>query len=178
MKIYHVTEILAKYVDFSRVPDLRLYEATQRGRIVHAACVAFALGAFVKPLPAAFSGYFQSFVDWFDINVVQVVLAEQTFLNEGFGFTGRPDLLVKLIGGEYVIVDLKTPVAVSGTWQFQLAAYWYLLDSEAYKIDYAASLRLRPNGGRALATTYSNWKTDFNIFLNALNAHRGIIGDG
>ena len=177
MKIYHVTEILGKYVDWSRIPDLRLYEACQRGQIVHAACGVSALGGYVAPLPDVYAGYFKSFRRWFDANVARVIMAEQTLVDSNLGFTGRPDLVVELINGLILLVDLKTPIAESKTWRFQLAAYWYLLDKpKIIKVDASASLRVRANGAEAVAVRYDDWLADFVIFLSALNAHRALIG--
>lgn len=175
MKILHVTEVLGKYVDFSRVPDFRLFEASQRGRIVHAACGAFALGGYIRPLPDAYAGYFKSFKRWFKNNVKFAVIVERTFVDDALGFTGRPDMVVELINGLYLLVDLKTPIAESRTWAVQLAAYWYLLDKAGVPVNAAASLRLKPNGAEAVAVRYDDWKPDFNIFLSALNAHRALI---
>lgn len=176
MRLLHVTEVLAKYIDFSRVPDLRLYEACQRGKMVHSACTAFALGAWVRPLPDAYKGYFESFSRWFSHNVIRVIFAEQTFFNSALGFTGRPDLVVELINGLLLLIDLKTPIAESKTWRVQLAAYCYLMDQAGVKINASASLRLRANGAEAIAVRYDDWLNDFNIFLSALNAHRALIG--
>ena len=176
MKLLHVTEVLGKYVNWSRIPDRRLYEACQRGQIVHAACGASALGGYVAPLPDAYAGYFKSFRRWFDHNVKRVLMAEQTLTNGNFCFTGRPDLVVELINGLVLLVDLKTPLAESKTWRVQLAAYWYLLDKpKIITVDSSASLRLKPNGAEAVAVRYDDWLADFDIFLSALNAHRALV---
>ena len=179
MKLLHVTEVLGKYVDWSRIPDLHLYEACQRGQIVHAACGVSALGGYVAPLPEAYAGYYKSFRRWFDHNVARVIMAEQTLVDSNFGFTGRPDLVVELINGLILLVDLKTPIAESKTWRVQLAAYLYLLNKHfdtGKLVVNSASLRLRANGAEAIAVRYDDWLADFDIFLSALNAHRALIG--
>jgi len=176
MKIYHVTEVLGKYVDWSKIPDLRLFEACQRGQIVHAACGALALGAWVRALPEAYSGYVKSFERWFKNNVKRVVIVEQTFVSKSLGFSGRPDMVVELINGLLLLVDLKTPIAESKTFKFQLAAYMYLLNQGGIYPQGAASLRLKAKGSEAIAVRYDDWQNDFNIFLSALNAHRSLIG--
>ena len=176
MRIFHVTEILGKYVDFSRIPDQVLFEACQRGQIVHSACSALALGAWVRPLPPTYSGYFESFERWFNNNVKRVVIVEKTFVNETLGYTGRPDLVVELINGLFLLVDIKTPIAEGKTWKVQLAAYNYLLNQVGIFPQSSASLRLKPNGAEAIAVRYDDWIYDFNIFLSALNAHRSLIG--
>jgi len=176
MKNYHVTEVLGKYINWSKIPDLRLFEACQRGQIVHTACGALALGAWVRALPEEYSGYVKSFERWFNNNVKRVVIVEQTFVSKSLGFSGRPDMVVELINGLLLLVDLKTPIAESKTWKFQLAAYQYLLHEAGIKTPAAASLRLRANGSEAIAVRYDDWLNDFNIFLSALNAHRSLIG--
>lgn len=175
MKKIHVTGTLGKYIDWARVPDRLLVEASQRGQIVHAACGAFALGGYVKALPAAYAGYFTSFKRWYRANVKRCILAERTFVSREFGFTGRPDLVVELINGQNALVDLKTPIAESKVWAVQLSAYWYLLDKAGFQIDIAFSLRLRKRGTEALATPYKDWLSDFDIYLSALNAHRALV---
>ena len=176
MKILHVTEILGKYVDFSRVPDQALFMASQRGQIVHRVCGAYAVGAYVAGLPDHLVGYFKSFKRWFDANVKAVVLVEKTMVDPTLGFTGRPDLVVELFNGLDLLTDLKTPIAESKTWGVQLSAYWHLCNRYGIRLDGAASLRLKPNGGEAIATRYDNSANDFNVFLSALNAHRYLIG--
>lgn len=176
MKILHVTEILGKYVDFSRVADQVLFEASQRGQIIHRCCGAYALGGYVAPLPDHLAGYFKSFCRWFDANVKRVVLVEKTMVDETLGFTGRPDLVVELFTGHILLIDIKTPAAVNKAWRVQLAAYTYLLNQIYIKVDGAASIRLKSSGGEAVANRYDDWLADFNVFLSALNAHRFLIG--
>jgi len=175
MKILHVTEVLGKYIDWGRIPDRILFNACQRGQVIHAACGVFALGGYVAPLPDNYAGYFYSFRRWKNQNVSRVIMAEKTLVDPVFGFTGRPDLVVELINGLVLLVDLKTPIAESKTWRVQLAAYWYLLDKAGVKVNSAASLRVKPNGAEAVAARYDDWLADFDIFLSALNAHRALV---
>jgi len=175
MNIYHVTEILRKYVDFSRVPDLRLYEASQRGSIVHRACAAFCSGAYVAPLGEAYQGYFVSFQRWFDAYVKKVVLVEKTFIDSVWGFTGTLDLFCEMSNGVRALIDIKTPIAESHAWRVQLSAYRHLLESNGIETNASIALRLKKDGSEAIATRYPKWKDDFKVFLFALNAHRALI---
>ena len=89
--------------------------------------------------------------------------------DEEFGYEGHPDLLCIIIGDTKItLVDLKTPLAESPTWRPQLAAYRRLAIKNGYDIGRVGSLRLNPDGGRAIFTEYTDEKADFAAFLNAL----------
>jgi hypothetical protein len=62
MKIYNVTEILSKYVDWDKIPNRFLEKACLRGSIVHAACAAYAQNLYISPLGDEYRGFFFHFV--------------------------------------------------------------------------------------------------------------------
>ena len=178
MKIFHVTEVLGKYFDWSLIPDQLLAEACTRGNVVHITCGAYALGAHLTKIQnPAYRGFIESFIRWFDDNVAEVVAVEQAFINLVLGYTGRLDFLFRLNSGELALVDIKTPAALSKTWRCQLAAYNALLTNAKVTADAIMSLRLKANGGPALGNRFEgNILQDYNVFLSALNAHRALIG--
>ena len=176
MKIYHVTEVLSKYMDWSMIPDQLLAHACKRGSWVHAACEAVALGYYVERKRFDNYGeYVKSFQRWFDITVKDVLAVEKKITCNALGFEGRLDFLLVFNTGERVLVDIKTPVALQKTWACQLSAYEYLASAEGEKVDAVMSLRLKADGGAALGKRYLNSTEDFNIFLSALNAHRSLM---
>lgn len=166
-----VTEALKPFTDFSMIrPDVLDY-ASERGTVIHHACSLHARGAFVlcELWPPDYVGYFYSFRDWFDNYVEKVVAIEIELINGEFGFIGHPDLLCNIQGDwRPTLVDLKTPLAESPTWKPQLAAYRNLAIKAGYDIGRVGSLRLKPDGGRAIFTEYTDEKADFAAFLNAL----------
>lgn len=177
MKIYHVTEILSKYIEWSLIPDQILAHACRRGSWVHSACEAVALKYYIERKRADNYGlYVKSFQRWFDLTVDEVIAVEKRITCNALGFTGRLDFLFKLQSKERVLVDIKTPAALQKTWACQLSAYEYLLTTEKISVDSTMSLRLKADGSGALGKRYDSSAEDFAYFTSALNAHRGLIG--
>lgn len=177
MKIFHVTEVLGCWFDWSRIPDRVLAVACQRGSAVHLACSGIAKGFnFGMSVPDEWRGYIESFEFWYNQNVVNVVLVEKRFTNEKLGFTGRVDFVFDIITGERVLVDIKTPAAESKAWGCQLAAYDSLIqDVGKIKLDGMMSLRLKKDGGQALGKRYEQNKSErLRVFYSALTACRGL----
>ena len=175
MKIYHVTEVLGKYMDWSSIPDQVLEHACRRGSWVHRACEAVALDYyFERKRSDNFGLYVKSFQKWFDITVDGVLAVEKEITCKALGFKGRLDFLFVFKTGEHVLVDIKTPVALLKTWACQLSAYEYLLSTEGFSVDAVMSLRLKADGGAALGKRYLNVAQDFAVFTSALNAHRSL----
>jgi len=177
MEIYSVTEVLGKYVDWGAIPDQVLADACKRGNEVHSACGTRALGGYVRRLPGDYAGYYESFCRWFEANVVETILVEKRFTSRALGFTGQLDFLFRLNSGELALVDIKTAAAEGKTWRCQLSAYDSLLANAGFTTDALISLRPRKNGAAAIGRRYeSDRAANYNLFLSALNAHRGIIG--
>ena len=175
--MYSVTEVLGKYIDWSKIPSEVLYNACQRGTAVHSYCEALARGNYMMDPAESIRGYVRSFARWFDQNVVDVLLVEKRLTNKELGLTGRPDFVFKIKSGELVLTDIKTPVPISKTWRFQLSAYDYLLrDVGVIHVDACMSLRLKRDGSAAMGQRYESGRVDaWNSFLSALNAHRAIM---
>jgi len=188
MKGPSVTTALGPFTDFSSIPATVLENACRRGGIVHAATAAYARGLWVKPLAPTYAGYFQSFKNWFDKYVDQVLLVEVRLTCDVYGFHGKPDLVCILTDGRFMVVDLKTPVTEAPTWKAQLAAYRYLVgehfkeNAKFFKYRGAwntlgsppqcMSLIVRADGGPAKAILYEYSDDDFAAYLSALNAYR------
>lgn len=171
-----VTEVLAKYQDFSMVNPERLGLAKRRGQAVHAYCRAYAQGLWV-PVGGELEGYCKSFRDWFDRYVAEVYLTEKELIDPVLGFCGHPDLLCRLHGDDCVtIVDYKTPIALAPTWAAQCAAYLSLAQQDPHiailKPKRCGSLRLKPDGKRALFKEYTESARDLLAFHAALTAHK------
>ena len=167
-----VTEALKPFTDFSMIhPDVLDY-TSERGTVIHKACSNYAQGVFLvnpqRRWPPDYVGYFVSFTNWFDKYVEKVVATEIELKDDIYGYVGHPDLLCIIIGDTKVtLVDLKTPLAEYPTWRPQCAAYRNVAIKK-YDIGRVGSLRLKPDGGRAIFTEYTDKKADFAAFLNAL----------
>ena len=171
------TEVIAPWTDFSKIPPDVLQRAADRGTDVHAACTTFAKGLPVMGLPVELRGYFDSYRRWFEQIVQEVILVEERLFDEANGYCGQIDLLVKTKQGEVVLVDLKTPIALSKSWKLQIASYRHLLEMNGYHPDRCGSLRLSPDGKIPKMDFYEGSAAqDFNIFLHALNCYRFFRG--
>jgi hypothetical protein len=159
-----VTQILSPYSDFSRVNPAILQAACDKGTRVHAACAAHALDFPVDGLLDGDQGYFDSFRVWFDSTVELVISVEELFTEPHYGYCGHPDLVCILQGSDKCVIDLKTPRTTSPSWRLQLAGYAHLTQAQR-----CFSLRLNPDGGRAIVDEVTDWQRDFAIFLNALS---------
>jgi hypothetical protein len=176
-----VTECIAPWVDWSKIPPGVLQAAADRGTAVHAACANIAQGIPVIGISVECAGYVDSFRGWFDTIVEEVLLIEERLFDEANGYCGQIDLLVGTKQGEIWLIDVKTPLALSKSWRVQLAAYHHLCDLWAEKnnvcLDRYGSLRLRPDGGIPAVDWYEGSAApDFNIFLSALNCFRFFKG--
>jgi hypothetical protein len=166
-------------VDFSGIRADVLEAACRRGGIIHAAAASYARGLWVRPLAPSFQGYFDSFKNWFDQYVDQVLLVEVRLDCDVYKITGKPDLVCVLIDGRFVVVDYKTPISEKPTWKAQLAAYRYLVQKywqekpNMLKANYpdCMSLILKGNGQPARAYPYEYADSDFAAFLSARFAY-------
>ena len=165
MKLYGVTHVLGKFIDFGSIPDQVLYKAAQRGGGVHRGCAAFVLGAW-SPKNVDYQGYVDSFKGWYNLYVDKVLMVEQHFVDEHFGFQGRVDFVFKLVTGFVALVDIKTPVTESRTWKCQLAAYKTLIESNTdVVINKCLALQLKAGGQPPLAFPYEYYHDDFAVFI-------------
>jgi hypothetical protein len=172
-----VTQVLAPFVDYSRVPAHVLEAASERGSRVHAICAAKLLGVWHPPVTADVAGYVRSFEGWARV-VSDVVLVEPELEDTALGYCGHLDLVCRIRGDKgATIVDLKTPATCMLSWRAQLAAYRNLAETNGHQISRVFSLRLDKAGGRAKVDEYTGTvRADFAGFLSALNAFRYFKG--
>ena len=188
MKYVSVTQALSPYVDFSGIRADVLEAACRRGGVIHAAAASYARGLWVRSLAPSFHGYFDSFTNWFDQYVDQVLLVEFQLSCDVYKITGKPDLVCILVDGRFVVVDLKTPISEKPTWKAQCAAYRYLVHEHYEKrgvVEFKGnklkiiqanypdcmSLILKGNGQAARAYPYEYADSDFAAFLSARFAY-------
>lgn len=166
---------------FASVPDVKLQLAQERGIDVHALAASHALGMWLPEIPPQYEGYVKSATEWFERSVKAVIKVEEQLVDPKLGFTGTPDLIVRMKGDpDLTVVDWKTPKALSKTWRLQLAAYRHLAEiaCQGYSIRRVASLRIREDGGPAIFDGYSRTLfSDLNIFLGLLNYFKYMEGN-
>ena len=173
--IPHVSQILAPYSKYDKVPQARMEEASYRGTLVHATCLSKAQDLWFSPLPEAYQGYFDSFEWWFSAYVEKVHLVETTLYDYDLGFQGTPDLIVTMNDDVLSLIDLKTPLTKQRTWCGQLASYKHLAIKNGYPIERCGSLQLKPDGKPATLEPYMESADDFSAFCAALIAYRYFI---
>lgn len=171
-----VTQILRPWSDFSNISPETLANAADRGSRVHTQCAAKAHGLFYifqgDTLP-----YLASYDFWLEKVKPKIIATEIELCDHSLGFMGHPDLICQ-IGSEVIVIDLKTPAAVSPTWRLQLAAYHHLAKLHGYRPSRIAALRLSKDGKPSLFDEFTaTVNTDFAIFLNCLSAYKYFYGD-
>lgn len=168
-----ISTVFKHWFNFDMVPEGVLEEAKKRGVDVHHSCAVLAQGLFPMIAPE-YQGYLDSFRRWFDLMVEDVLLSEERLADPVLGYHGCPDLVVRSMQGEILLVDLKTPQSLMATWKWQVAAYAHLIaECKGWKVDRAGSLRLRPEGV-ALMKYYEgkDRHRDLAVFLSALNVYK------
>ena len=170
-----VTQALSPWQDFSQVrPDV-LEAACQKGSQVHAIIASILKGLWVPEIPGSCQPYIDSFNLWLPV-VDEVVMVEETLIDKAHGYKGTPDAILKIKGDEgYLLIDWKSPVTQSLTWEVQVSAYRKLaqLAYPELTINRVGVLQLSPKGRPAKFRDYTGpMEQRFSIFLNVLSAYR------
>lgn len=108
-------------------------KAADFGTAIHGACELYAREK-IAPTDAMLLPFFQDWQRWFDENVERVECIESVFVSAEHGYAGRVDMIAKLKGVGWAVVDFKTQKVKRGvrgeakpafyeTWPLQLAAY-------------------------------------------------------
>lgn len=169
-----VTSILNPFNDFSSIDPDVLKNAADRGTRVHNLCEAYALKLFLPDIPDDCKGYFDSFREWFDYSVEQVIHTEIRMNSMNYKLSGCMDLCVIMKGSTTpTLIDIKTPVNASPSWALQTAAYVMLADDCLdLNIKRRCALMLPKTGGSAKIIEYCSYTSDKSLFLNALELYR------
>jgi hypothetical protein len=108
-------------------------KAADFGTAIHAACEMYAREK-IAPKDPTLLGFFTPWQKWFDENVERVDCIETVFVDLDCGYAGRVDMIAKIMGIGWAVVDFKTQKvkrspsgepkpAFYETWPLQLAAY-------------------------------------------------------
>jgi len=175
-KFPSVTQVLAPYSGYDKIPPWHLEKASERGTIVHDHLAAYALGQWTPNPKPEYAGYVDSARKWLDMFMDEVVLSEAELEDEVLGYCGHPDLIIKSrkLGG-VILIDYKTPAVVHRkVWGAQLAAYEKLATANGYPaVDRFGSLRLNADGRLAKFDEFTDNRIAFwSAFFAALCAHR------
>lgn len=176
MRTINVTQALSPFNRYDGIPPSVLEAAKQRGQRLHAAAAAYLTGTFqvVKLLPED-AGYWESLRFWIDDHVDHVYDVEPELVDERLGFVGHPDLICRLSGRRFFVVDWKTPAQESKSWRVQLGAYVHLaVKHYRHHSPIWRGMAVQPDrdGRLAKGTPYLATAADFGIFISCLNAYR------
>ena len=171
-----VTQVLAPYSGYDKIPPWHLEKASERGTVVHEHLAAYALGQWTPAPILEYSGYVQSGTMWLDAFMDEAIMVEEELEDKELGYCGHPDLMIKSkkLGG-VIHIDYKTPVAVHRkVWGCQLSAYGRLAMANSYPAaDRFGSLRLSASGRMAKFDEFSDNRIAYwGAFFAALAAHR------
>lgn len=163
-----VTEISSLLEDFSKIPPDVLEKACLRGTEAHNAIETYLNFGIHFGNP-----YLDSFIEWFDKNVEEVIEVEKRFYSDDLMITGKVDLICKLNGDDdYSVVDFKTSEVKQRAWLLQTAAYKFMIEQEGMKIKRRICLMVSKKGTRPRVVECTEDKRDLKLFLNALELKR------
>jgi hypothetical protein len=148
MNYPRVTQILAPFTSYDRVPKQTLENAAARGTSVHAYCAEIAKGIWVpsKMINEECKGYVDSFQQWVDAQVEEFLVIEKRYADEDHKFTGQIDCLIRAHNGETYLVDLKTCAKPNKTHALQVAAYEHILRKHGYATAASMIVYLKRDG--------------------------------
>lgn len=175
---YRVTEVLEPYNGLGNIDPIILANAADRGDRVHNFCELYANGMLFQEVDFDCVPYVESFVKWFDSTVEEVISVEERFFCEELKITGALDMSAVLKGDKTpTIIDFKTPVSKSKTWNLQLAAYRYLYNkNKDRKADRRIVLQLPKKGGDAKVHEFTEHENELHIYFGILEGYRYFNG--
>lgn len=170
-----VTTPLSIYNKFDAIDPTVLQNAAERGSRVHKYCEMYAKGEYLPEPEKEISLYLESFREWHDSMVEEVISTEQRFYDDTLMLTGQIDLIATVRGDKLpAIIDIKTAQTKSKTWPLQLAAYKHLseIGIDPRVKTRRIALQLRKDGMRAKVVEYTNYAVELKIYLGILEAWR------
>lgn len=128
--------------DYSSIPPVVLQRAAERGTAVHEA-----IAGVITPeqLPSQWHGYLKAARRWEEVNLAKYAWHEERFFNHEIGITGQLDALM-VRPTRLVLIDWKTPVVYSPSWDIQMNAYMKLLEWNGCSVEEAWVVQLSKNG--------------------------------
>ena len=145
-----VTTPLKWFSGYDKVPVPILDYAADRGTRVHAYCTLYAHNMLFGEIDQDCIEYVQAFVNWFDEYCEKVIFTERRFFCHEWKIQGQPDLVCNVKGHPYAyghcLVDIKTSLNYSKTWDLQTAAYKYLCTRNNIDIEERMIVHLHKDG--------------------------------
>ena len=122
MNLPRVSQIIAPYSGYNKVPKKILEKAADRGTLIHSACLAMVQKEACK-LPFEYAKYAMSFGKFLP-QIKSIHSFENRLSDEKWGYTGMYDYLGEVEGYEgTTLFDIKSSYAAKKIWGCQVAAY-------------------------------------------------------
>lgn len=131
-KYVRATRTLQPFTNFSHIDEKVLSNKCNIGTKVHNAIDADMNGEFCVT-DYVVSQYFCSYLRFMDCHQPSVIAREKRYFCDDYRFTGQIDCLMNL-QFELVLVDWKTSVSESPTWEMQGHLYHYLISKTGQEI--------------------------------------------
>lgn len=154
MDLPRVSQIIAPYSGYNKVPKKILEKAAERGTLIHSACSSMVNKEECK-LPYEYAKYAMSFGKFLP-RIKSIHSQENRLEDSEWGYTGMYDYLGEVEGYKGIVLfDIKSSYAAKKIWGCQLAAY-YRLVSEFLSITPSAifSVHLSKEGKSPILTEY------------------------
>lgn len=163
-----VTEVLAKYSDYSHIDPEVLRRKCDIGTDIHAAIADHLSGSMPMPCQPG-AGYFDSYMLWYRAVAPRVIYTETRYCCDELMITGQIDLVCTMGCGDIpVLIDFKTSVSESPVWIMQAHLYAHLLQRNNVIVgDKYIFLKLDKLGRSPIAYTYTRGQNTLNKCLNA-----------
>lgn len=115
-----------------------------------------------------------TFQQWLKSHQLEAVLLEQPLVSDVHRYGGTPDVLA-FLDGELVLIDIKTSSGIWPEYQYQLGAYWRLLQEAGQEIKGARILRIGKEEGEGMEErVYSGIEilNGWHVFAHCLEIYR------
>lgn len=171
-----VSTVLGMFCDFSRVPKDVLEYKRKIGRATHKAIELYEADTLdVDTVDDAVMPYLESYIKFKTIKPFRVIAAEQIVYSKKHRIAGRLDFNVVFDGNPDIWqIDAKCVAAMAPETALQTSAYVACWEEMGRgKIKRRGGLQLQPTGAIARLFPYTD-KSDFAVYLNALNLYRWI----
>ena len=174
-----VTNVLAPFTGIEFVDKNLLESAGDRGTRVHSHIEGYLKGFgfgdpdhIVKPYLESFEIFWEASKHVFRGG--EIILEERMFCHDK-KITGQADVIVKNAEGKTYLIDWKTSVVKSKSWDLQGAAYQYLCQRSGYhNVDAVMFVRLSKVGKKPSLSKAKDedFKRNLSIFFKCLELYR------
>lgn len=168
-----VTDILYPLTGLSTIPKHVLLLAAERGERVHRAIEGYYEG-ICFPEDPDIKGYLQSFTKWWDqfidrYDYVAPFNQEERLYCDDLKVTGKYDLILGIGNNERILVDFKTSLKYSPTWELQGSAYMHMANEAGYNVTKCLFVKLDRAGEAAI---FYEIKYDFETFKDCVKIYQ------